>query len=71
VDHLRAFGLQMQKEQNVSAATLMAMGMLVERLTEAQQLARAEFGERFTEFAESGNRALFAQLFRIRSESPA
>lgn len=71
VDHLRAFGLQMQKEQNVSAATLMAMGMLVERLTEAQQLARAEFAERFTEFAESGNRALFAQLFRIRSESPA
>jgi CHAD domain-containing protein len=44
-------------------AALMAMGMLVERLAEEQQDARAEFAERFESFASKPARRLIEETF--------
>ncbi len=44
-------------------AALMAMGLLVDRLGEAQAEARDEFAERFAAFADKRRRALVAEAF--------
>jgi CHAD domain-containing protein len=46
------------------AEALMAMGVLVERLAEQQDAARAEFNERFAAFASSEQRSLVNKTFR-------
>jgi CHAD domain-containing protein len=45
------------------AAALMAMGVLVQRLSEEQAQARAQFAERFEEFAAKAQRKLVARTF--------
>jgi CHAD domain-containing protein len=45
------------------AASLMAMGQLVERLGEQQAAARTEFAERFAAFAARDQRALVRETF--------
>ena len=45
------------------AAALMAMGVLVERLAEQQEQARAEFAESFARFAAKPQRKIVAQTF--------
>ena len=46
------------------ADALMAMGVLIERLQEQQDAARAEFNERFAAFASPEQRALVGKTFR-------
>ena len=46
------------------AEALMAMGVLIERLQEQQDVARGEFHDRFTAFASPGQRALVKKTFR-------
>ena len=46
------------------ADALMAMGVLIERLQEQQDSARAEFNERFAAFASPDQRALVRETFR-------
>ncbi|MEW8506212.1 MAG: CHAD domain-containing protein [Candidatus Thiodiazotropha sp.] len=59
---LEEFGEQMLKE-GAPASALMAMGILVGKLLERQQQARAEFVELFSGFSSESNRQAFRQLF--------
>ncbi|PVV16087.1 MAG: hypothetical protein B6D77_01305 [gamma proteobacterium symbiont of Ctena orbiculata] len=59
---LEDFGEQMLKE-GAPASALMAMGILVGKLLERQQQARAEFVELFSAFSSESNQQAFKQLF--------
>ncbi len=61
-DLLRAVGDEVAAMEGGSAA-LMAMGVLVERLAEQQQQARAEFAESFAQFAAKPQRRIVARTF--------
>jgi CHAD domain-containing protein len=61
-DALRALGDDIAAIEG-GAAALMAMGVLVERLTAEQEQARAHFDERFAQFAAKPQRALVKQTF--------
>ena len=69
-DTLRDYADQMASEGTTPAATLIAMGMLVERLHTRQGETRNHFAERFDEFATPTNRRLFKKLFRPAASSP-
>ena len=61
---LRDFGEALVGEQGTdAAATLMAMGYLIEQLDEREREARAQFAERFAFFDRHHNRAHFRQMF--------
>jgi CHAD domain-containing protein len=62
-ESMEHFGQQMMEESKIPAATLMAMGILIEGLEEAQLDARGKFKDRFTEFASHRNHKLFEKLF--------
>ena len=49
------------------AAALMAMGLLVQRLGEEQQLARRQFAESFAGFAAKSQRKLVDKTFGCRA----
>jgi CHAD domain-containing protein len=59
---LRSFATEIARGPGGPAA-LMAMGMLVERLEEEQQAARAAFAERFEAFASPRARSLIEETF--------
>ena len=61
-DLLRALGHEVAALDG-GAPALMAMGLLVQRLGDEQAQARAEFAERFAEFAASEQRALVRTTF--------
>jgi CHAD domain-containing protein len=61
-DLLRALGEDIAAMEG-GAAALMAMGVLVERLTEQQERARAEFAESFARFAAKPQRRIVADTF--------
>jgi CHAD domain-containing protein len=61
-DLLRALGEDIAVMEG-GAAALMAMGVLVERLTEQQEQARAEFAASFEEFAAKPQRKVVADTF--------
>jgi CHAD domain-containing protein len=61
-DLLRALGDDIAAMEG-GAAALMAMGVLVERLTEQQQQARAQFAERFAQFAAKPQRKIVTRTF--------
>jgi CHAD domain-containing protein len=63
---LRTFSTQMVEEQQVPAATLMAMGMLAADLQQQQHQVRKEFRERFAEFQRARHRQVFEELFPVR-----
>jgi len=67
-ESMEHFAQQMMEESKIPAATLMAMGILVEGLEEGQQKSRNEFKDRFTEFASKKNRKLFRKLFVLHSK---
>ncbi len=61
-DALRALGDDIAALDG-GAAALMAMGVLVQRLAEEQDQARAQFAERFAQFAAKPQRKLVSQTF--------
>lgn len=61
-NQLREFGVELQAH-HVPAATLMAMGMLVQHLNDAQQAVRLNFAEVYQEFREPATAKGFKQLF--------
>jgi CHAD domain-containing protein len=61
-DLLRALGDDIAAMEG-GAAALMAMGVLVERLTEQQEHARAEFAASFEQFAAKPQREVVAETF--------
>ncbi len=61
-DLLRALGDDIAAMES-GAAALMAMGVLVERLGEQQQQARAQFAERFAQFADKPQRTIVTRTF--------
>ncbi len=63
VQTLRRFSRQMVDEGMAPAATLLAMGMLIERLERHQQQAREEFSRRFGAFSLPENQARFTAMF--------
>ncbi|MFW6195451.1 MAG: CHAD domain-containing protein, partial [Chloroflexota bacterium] len=63
-ENLRGFGREMMEQAQASADTLMSMGILVDNIAEAQAKARAEFYERFSNFACEDNRKLFRDQFK-------
>lgn len=65
-DSLKEFAEQMVKSRKVPAATLMAMGRLVEHLEAGQARERRRFHECFDRFAAKDNRRRFRRLFRRR-----
>jgi CHAD domain-containing protein len=65
---LKHFSQQMMAESQVSAATLLAMGMLVADLMQRQHQAREDFAARFKGFTAADNRALFKKLFAARPQ---
>ena len=60
---LKRFSHDMAEEGGVTPDTLLAMGMLIERLEDGQKLARQEFSERFDTFAADQNVEHFRKLF--------
>jgi len=63
VHTLMRFSQQMVDEDAVPAATLLAMGMLIEGLERRQRAAREEFASRFEKFSLPENQAHFRELF--------
>ncbi len=61
---LKEFADDMAARHAAPAATLMAMGRLVEHLEKGQARERHQFGQRFTEFARDENQQLARGLFR-------
>ncbi len=60
---LREFADDMVARQAAPAATIMAMGRLVEHLEKGQARERHQFGQRFTRFANEENQSLARELF--------
>ncbi len=61
--YLKWFGEQMLEAGNTPATSLMAMGILVERLLNRQQQVRTEFANRFVTFSRPKNQKQFKALF--------
>ncbi|MES9894324.1 MAG: hypothetical protein ABW141_05440 [Candidatus Thiodiazotropha endolucinida] len=53
-------------KEGAPASALMAMGILVGKLLERQERARAAFVDLFTDFSSESNRNAFQQLFGVR-----
>ncbi len=62
-ESLKEFAEEMAAGQAAPAATLMAMGRLVEHLEAGQARERRAFGERFARFAKEKNQLLARELF--------
>jgi CHAD domain-containing protein len=52
------------REAKASTETLLAIGMLIDGLLQRQHQERDNFSQRFAEFSDAGNKALFSQLFK-------
>ncbi len=63
VETLKRFSRQMMEEGKTPAETLLAMGILVESISERQRQARLEFAERFHQFSLPENQAHFRAQF--------
>jgi CHAD domain-containing protein len=63
VSTLKRFSHQMVEENKVKPDTLLAMGMLIERMEDSQKLARQEFSDRFETFAATENVEHFRKIF--------
>ena len=66
--NMKHFSQQMMEEGDVPADTLVAMGILVEKLEEGQHQVREEFTKRFTKFALPENQKHFHDLFSISED---
>lgn len=63
------FAEQMQQEGLADAKTIMAMGVLVEKLNARKAVIRAEFEHCFETFAQSDNRVAFMNTFSLHNQS--
>ena len=70
-DRLRKYGQTMVAEQLAPAATMLAMGRLIERLEEGHARERERFRRRFEKFSAPKNHRLFRRLFKPRKEPKA
>ncbi len=70
-DRLRKYGQTMVAEQLAPAATMLAMGRLIERLEEGQARERERFRRRFKKFSARKNHRLFRRLFKPHKEPTA
>ena len=69
---LKQFSVEMMRAANVPAATLLAMGILVNDLDQHRCQARHAFAERFADFESPDHQRLFATLFNATpKEKPA
>ena len=62
-EHIQDFSEQMQREKEVPAATLLAMGRLVEDMARQQQDMRQEFYDHFEAFTRGEHSRFFEKLF--------
>jgi len=67
---LREDGRQLGQKREVPPETLLAIGMLLDRLWQKQQRLRGRFHKNFAGFAAERNRALLAQLFPGQTPKP-
>ena len=67
LEQLNGFAEQMQQEGIAETKTIMAMGVLVEKLNERKALVRAEFGQRFKAFSQPEEKSAFASAFSPRN----
>ncbi len=65
-EYLRDIGDEVIGEEDAPVSTLLAMGVLVEKLLERQRRARTEFAGRFRSFIQPANEGLFRKLFKPR-----
>lgn len=63
LEQLKGFAEQMRQEGVAEAKTIMAMGVLVEKLNERKALVRAEFSQCFKVFAKAVEKSAFARTF--------
>lgn len=66
---LCGFAEQMQQEELADAKTIMAMGVLVEKLNARKAVVRAEFEHCFSTFAQPDNRVAFMNTFSLQHQS--
>jgi CHAD domain-containing protein len=66
---LKQFSQQMVEENMAPAATLLAMGMLIEGLERRQQQAREEFSKCFSTFSLPENQVRFRTMFATPAQS--
>ncbi len=67
---LKQFSAEMLEEQ-IPAATFLAMGVLIQDLDKRSNSARSDFGNRFLEFNQPENQAAFKSLFQHKSRRTA
>ncbi len=65
---LCGFAEQMQQEGSADAKTIMAMGVLVEKLNARKAVVRVELEHRFQTFAQPDNKAAFMNTFSLHNQ---
>jgi CHAD domain-containing protein len=58
------FADQLMARDDVQSGTLLAMGVLIERIIQQRKAVMAEFSEHFEAFSSANNRKLFKRLFK-------
>ncbi|WP_170841585.1 CHAD domain-containing protein [Nitrosomonas aestuarii] len=66
VDQLNCFAEQMRQEGLADTRTIMAMGVLVQKLTARKAAVRAEFRQRFKGFIQTDKKAAFRHAFSLK-----
>lgn len=66
IEQLNGFAEQMQQEGLADTKTIMAMGVLVERLNERKTALRAEFRRQFESFIQPEKKAVFVEALRVQ-----
>ncbi|MCP5246197.1 MAG: CHAD domain-containing protein [Burkholderiales bacterium] len=67
LEQLKAFAEQMRQEDMAGTKTIMAMGVLVEKLNARKVLVRAEFNQRFKMFGQAENKSAFVRALSPRN----
>lgn len=63
LEQLKRFAQQMQQEGVAGTKTIMAMGVLVEKLNARKASVRAEFSQRFKVFSQQKEKSAFVRAF--------
>jgi CHAD domain-containing protein len=58
------FAEQLMERDDVQSGTLLAMGVLIERIIQERKSVMAEFSEHFEAFSSASNRQLFKRIFK-------
>jgi len=65
IQQIKGFAEQMQQEGLADTKTIMAMGVLVEKLNDRKMVVRTEFTQRFKEFVQPDNKSAFVDVLRV------